>query len=836
MTALAREAPLDWAKGCAASSHTFYRIGTHPAILDVVSELLGDNVLLWGAGMPTRPPGVVHHWHSDIESATAGAPTLSVWIGIANTSVESSLRLISHSHRLGTTLQEERQRHGMQRREVRTEDVVRWASRRDSRCRLITPDMSDGEAIFFDGRLWHHSRNESAATRHALLFQYAVPEAEIRIPHRRGLEWPFEPRKAPRPACVMIKGRDVAGVNRLVDPPAPAGRKHRGLLPSLVQPFRIPLPPGSDGWKRYPVFGGRLKQAGCLSCHVSTLSAGRCPHAPHRHEAEELLVVLSGKVELTLPDLPVEERPEGTHLERGDFVYYPAHFSHTLTSISPEPANYLMFKWQGTPSPGITSLEFRKHNAFESVKSHARKSGFHPTRVFQAPTRYLSCLNGHVSTLTPGGGYEPHIDAYDVAIVLLQGEIETAGERLEDNGIMYFPAGEPHGLRNPGETVAVYLVFEFHMQAKTSMPVIGERRSEGAREPAPPSGARGTRPIFVIGCGRSGTTMVQRIVNAAPGTAVFGEHNGFLRPLAEAYFAQQSKGCFRPAADDAQLRDEVLRRLKDPTAWPGWLNPYRREDLDRHYASFIADCINPDWIAAPRWGFKEIRYGASDRVVEMLLELFPNSRFVFVARNPVDTIASQRLCAFGEFEALLNDWISSNEAYLACVEDYPDQCHLVRYEDLVGSPAEAVAGLYDWLELEGASAGTVVVGLPEGRYQMRANGRMPRELLSSDRLSRIFTEAYSLARRLGLTMPIQPKQTESVAVGLSRAGARIGPFSNEHVILCDAPALALWVLCDGRRDLAAIESEMSGIVSADEVFAALRKLLLEDAITLTPKG
>jgi hypothetical protein len=48
--------------------------------------------------------------------------------------------------------------------------------------------------------------------------------------------------------------------------------------------------------------------------------------------------------------------------------------------------------------------------------------------------------------------------------------------------------------------------------------------------------------------------------------------------------------------------------------------------------------------------------------------------------------------------------------------------------------------------------------------------------------------------------------------------------------------LALWVLCDGRRDLAAIESEMSGIVSADEVFAALRKLLLEDAITLTPKG
>jgi hypothetical protein len=38
---------------------------------------------------------------------------------------------------------------------------------------------------------------------------------------------------------------------------------------------------------------------------------------------------------------------------------------------------------------------------------------------------------------------------------------------------------------------------------------------------------------------------------------------------------------------------------------------------------------------------KEIRYGLSDLVLEMLADLYPNGRFVFIVCHPVDVVASK---------------------------------------------------------------------------------------------------------------------------------------------------------------------------------------------------
>ena len=54
----------------------------------------GGQVILWGASLLDREPGAVHHWHTDIECAAPEARTVSVWIGLENTTPKSSLDLL----------------------------------------------------------------------------------------------------------------------------------------------------------------------------------------------------------------------------------------------------------------------------------------------------------------------------------------------------------------------------------------------------------------------------------------------------------------------------------------------------------------------------------------------------------------------------------------------------------------------------------------------------------------------------------------------------------------------------------------------------------------------
>jgi hypothetical protein len=64
--------------------------------------------------------------------------------------------------------------------------------------------------------------------------------------------------------------------------------------------------------------------------------------------------------------------------------------------------------------------------------------------------------------MLPGAGYEPHVDAYDVAIFVVSGKVETLGQVVEPNSVIFYSAGEPHGMKNVGQEPAKYLVFEMH--------------------------------------------------------------------------------------------------------------------------------------------------------------------------------------------------------------------------------------------------------------------------------------------------------------------------------------------------------------------------------------
>jgi uncharacterized cupin superfamily protein len=234
-------------------------------------------------------------------------------------------------------------------------------------------------------------------------------------------------------------------------------------LTSWIYPLQIPLEPDvEEGWKPYYLFEGSTSVMKSLSCHVSVLISGHKPHQPHIHKEEEILILLEGEVDLFISDGLTRYGTKRRRLKPGEFVYYPTNFAHTLQTVSEIPANYMMYRWYANRKGNGAALKFGHYNVFELLPNIEGKGGFFTRMLFEGPTDFLKKLHCHISTLSPKMGYEPHEDDYDVSIVTLEGEVETLGKRVGPHNIIYYAAGEPHGMYNPGDVTAKYLVFEFH--------------------------------------------------------------------------------------------------------------------------------------------------------------------------------------------------------------------------------------------------------------------------------------------------------------------------------------------------------------------------------------
>lgn len=455
--------PMDWFKGCAANSRAFYNMATASQILSIVKSLLGNDVMLWGAQVVNRAPYSSHPWHTDIETSAPACKTVSVWIGLEHTDSESSLTVVPYSHLFGTTLQEVRNFFGKARGEETNQDVENWSQAHNPKSTLMRPMLADGKAIFFDGRLWHASYNLLSETRRALLLQYATTNTDIKIPDFDYLDWPFQFRLEPQPPCLLISGSNHTSQNRFVPAPHPNPLEARPLLQSKVYPQSLPLVlPDNEDWKPYPIFRGSTPVMTELSCHVSTLRHLHRPHYPHDHKEEEILLLLAGEVDLLLPAAPGLSKDHRLRLHPGEFVYYPEWFPHSLETVSQIPANYLLLKWHAFSARTERPLAFCRFSLFDSLSHHDGKDGFTARRLFENPTTWLYRLQCHTSTLTPGAGYPVHCDAYDIVIIVLEGELETLDERIGPHGVIFYRAGEPHGMFNPGNETAKYVVFEFH--------------------------------------------------------------------------------------------------------------------------------------------------------------------------------------------------------------------------------------------------------------------------------------------------------------------------------------------------------------------------------------
>jgi Sulfotransferase family len=204
------------------------------------------------------------------------------------------------------------------------------------------------------------------------------------------------------------------------------------------------------------------------------------------------------------------------------------------------------------------------------------------------------------------------------------------------------------------------------------------------------------RPVFIAGSGRCGSTLLQSILNTNPDFLIWGEHNGFLRQIAAAYY--QAK---HPRFPDHLSLGAAARieRLREARRWPAWDNLCGEAEFRERFQTLVRSFFADPEGRASRWGFKEIRYprDSRDRTFPFLFDCFPEARLVILVREPCATIFSmlsrwafseQRPREIGSEEldlqilAAAKSWHAQYAALHAVARQYVSMCMLVRYEDL----------------------------------------------------------------------------------------------------------------------------------------------------------
>ena len=195
-----------WFKSMHAYIPEFHDIACHPAIVNRIKAILGPDLIVWGQCITVRKPGQEHRWHVDVEHRRW--PGVSVFVGLKGISQGSTLKVVSHSHKIKETPQ------GLKLKN--DEAVIEKAREFQPSSRLIAVDLKESEFFMFDGTLWHASHNSSEQTRTAMVIQYSRPSAQVQIPlnWRGPIAWSSYP-----PPCVLVCGEDRYGINRLVGRP-----------------------------------------------------------------------------------------------------------------------------------------------------------------------------------------------------------------------------------------------------------------------------------------------------------------------------------------------------------------------------------------------------------------------------------------------------------------------------------------------------------------------------------------------------------------------------------------------------------------------------------------
>ncbi|WP_049566720.1 sulfotransferase family protein [Nonomuraea sp. SBT364] len=207
------------------------------------------------------------------------------------------------------------------------------------------------------------------------------------------------------------------------------------------------------------------------------------------------------------------------------------------------------------------------------------------------------------------------------------------------------------------------------------------------------------RPVFVIGCPRSGTTMLQLMLHSHPRLAVPPETR-FVMPV---YYKRRAFG---------DLRDAERRRALAEWIAGDRSTKFRELKLDRD--AFVRQVVDgpgslgsvigtafrmyAERFGKARWGDKRPSYV---KHTDLLLRLFPDAQFIHLIRDGRDCVASLKEMPWYTLDSFhaVSTWAEAIDHGDKLRRTLPDDSYFeLRYEDLTDDPVTELKKLCAFLE------------------------------------------------------------------------------------------------------------------------------------------
>lgn len=205
-------------------------------------------------------------------------------------------------------------------------------------------------------------------------------------------------------------------------------------------------------------------------------------------------------------------------------------------------------------------------------------------------------------------------------------------------------------------------------------------------------------PIFILGSGRSGTTVTASLMNRLPGVHIAKE-TGFIG---------QSVDLLRDIANPESRRQliDVVNSWLAIEQWSGRASEKGFEEFcQQHQLSGPSAFVHYVWQIDSPTPWERLSFIGDNTPlyvlsIPWLLEIFPDARFIHMVRDPRDVVCSVLSMRFGADDAIVAamEWHHAFGCWLMAERLIPQDYRIeIRYEDLCLSAESTLRKLHHWL-------------------------------------------------------------------------------------------------------------------------------------------